>query len=119
MKKSKKNPKNEEVRDLKYVLNVNHKGYLWWKKPIYETYLSNILIINDNPKPTTIEPIYKGSDKLKEELLTYIDNKLGNMGVFIRDVIPDKYIMNINSNWKDEEFDKAINYFINNIIRYK
>lgn len=116
MKKSKKNPKNEDIRDLKYVLNVNHKGYLWWKKPIYETYLSDILTFIPNE---AIRPLYQGDNKLKEELLTYIDNKLGNMGVFIRDVMPDKYTMSINSSWKDEELDKAVNRFITTIIRYK
>ena len=119
MKKSKKNQKNEDLRDLKYVLNVNRKGYLWWKKPIYKTHIADIIAINDDPKPATIEPIYKGDNRLKEEFLNYIDNKLESLNVFSKDIIPDVYTMCINSNWKNEEFDKAVNYFVSNIIRYK
>lgn len=128
-----KNQKNEDIidlkcvlrdlkyilRDLKYVLNVNHKGHLWWKKPIYKTHIADIIVINDDHKPVIMESMYKGDNKLKEELLNCIDNKLESMGIFVRDIMPDVYTMSINSNWEDEELDKALNYFITTIIRYK
>lgn len=119
MKEKSKNQKNEIIRDLKYILNVSHKGHLWWKKPIYKTSIADIITLNDKVKPAIIEPLYKGDDEQKDHILTYIDNKLEELDIFSKNIIPDNYIMSINSKWSDEELDKAIDNFVNNVIRYK
>jgi hypothetical protein len=119
LKEKSKNQKNEIIRDLKYILNVSHKGRLWWKKPIYKTFISDIITLNDKVKPTIIERLYKGDDKYKNDLLIYVDDKLEDLNIFSKSIIPDNYIMSVNSQWSDKELDMAIDNFVNNVIRYK
>lgn len=119
MSEKDKNQGNENIRDLKYILNVAHKGYLWWKKPIYKTSIGDIITLNDKVKPAIIEPLYKGDDKYRNHILIYIDNKLEELGIFSKNIISDHYRLNINSKWSNEELDKAIDNFVNKVIRYK
>lgn len=117
MSKSNEKLKTKDIPDLKYILKVSQKGYLWWKKPICETELADIIRINDKVQPARLESLYKGNSK--DHILRYIDYKLYGFDIYSRNIIADRYIMSVNSQWSDEEMDKAINHFVTNTIKYK
>lgn len=118
MKEKSKNQKNKPLHDLVYILNVSKEGCLWWKKPIYRTHLGDIIVINENFKsPIFSKTLYKGDKERKDEISAYIDNKLEESGIFSKNIIPSDYRLNLNSQWSDEELNKAIDNFVNNVIK--
>lgn len=120
MSEKDKNQKTKIPHDLVYILNVSKEGCLWWKKPIYRTHLRDIIVINENPKsPIFTETLYKGDKERKDGISAYIDNKLEELGIFSKNIISDNYRLNINSKWSNEELDKAIDKFVNKVIKYK
>lgn len=120
MSEKNKNQKNKIVVDLIYLLRVSKKGFLWWKKPIYGTKLSvPVGIVNGWSLNPIIGEIYDIDDNLKEKIYQYIDNKLEELGIFSKNIISDNYRLNINSKWSNEELDKAIDNFVNKVIKYK
>lgn len=120
MSEKDKNLKTKNFYDLIYLLKVSNKGYLWWKKPIYSTKLSvPIGVINGWSLNPIMGEIYDIDDNLKEKIYQYIDNKLEELNIFSKNIISDHYRLNINSKWSNEELDKAIDNFVNKVIKYK
>lgn len=117
--------KNPEItHDLVYVLNVFQKGYLWWKKPAYETKLADFIVgelqwDGSFKKSQPMEVLYKGDKITRNNILNYIDNKLETLGILLKDIQPCCFRMDVNSKWAGEEMDKAIDHFVTNTIKYK
>lgn len=116
MKKSKMNQKNEGlavIPDLKYYIKVKCKGHLWWKKSIY---ITGIAVIGDL---YTHGENHKVEDKFTLSIQMYIDDKLESLDIFSKNIIPNIYVMSVSSQWSNEELDKAIDHFVNSVIKYK